>query len=289
MQAEKLGPKAMGRDAVSDEGARFEFGKNWSAFLSTIDERRVALAQRSFAELIRMPSLVGRRFLDVGCGSGLSSLVARRLGAEVLSFDYDAGSVATTQALKDRFAPGDSSWRIEQGSVLDADYLGRLGQWDIVYSWGVLHHTGAMWQAIDNTSALVAPGGRLAFALYNDQGRISEYWRRIKHGYVMHAWTRPFLVSLAFIWTWGWTMLVDVGHLHPGRTWREYGRERGMSARHDLIDWVGGYPFEVATPDAVFEFCRKRGFILDKLITRQGRGCNEFVFIRTEQPVAPAS
>lgn len=289
MRAERLRQKEMGRNTISDGDARFEFGKNWSAFLSTVDDRRVALAQHSFLDLIRMPSLVGRRFLDVGCGSGLSSLVARRLGAEVLSFDYDARSVATTQALKDRFAPGDSAWKIEQGSVLDADYLSRLGQWDIVYSWGVLHHTGAMWQAIDNTRALVAPGGRLALTLYNDQGRISEYWRRIKHGYVTHTWMRPFLVSLAFIWTWGWAMLVDFKRLRPGRSWRTYGRERGMSAWHDLIDWVGGYPFEVATPDAVFEFCRKRGFVLDNLVTRQGRGCNEFVFIRTELPAAKAT
>lgn len=289
MRAEKLSQREMGRNGASDEDARFEFGKNWSAFLSTIDERRVALAQQSFVDLIRMPSLVGRRFLDVGCGSGLSSLVARRLGAEVLSFDYDARSVATTQALKDRFAPGDSAWNIERGSVLDADYLSRLGQWDIVYSWGVLHHTGAMWQAIDNARALVAPGGRLALALYNDQGRISEYWRRIKHGYVTHTWMRPLLVGLAFVWTWGWTTLVDFKHLRPGRSWRTYGRERGMSAWHDLVDWVGGYPFEVATPDAIFEFCRKRGFVLDNLITRQGRGCNEFVFIRTEHPTAATS
>ena len=265
---------------------RFEFGHNWHAFLATIDEPRIELARQSLVELLRMPNLRGQRFLDIGCGSGLSSLVARRLGADVFSFDYDPQSVATTRALKDRFASNDDGWRVEQGSALDTKYLAQLGDWDVVYSWGVLHHTGSMWKAIENAAGLVAPGGRLVLALYNDQRRISEYWRRIKRAYVKHAWLRPILIPLAFVWTWGWTMLVDVKKLHPGRTWREYGRERGMSAWHDLIDWVGGYPFEVAAPDAVFEFLRKRGFTLDTLVTRQGRGCNEFVFIRTKNPTA---
>lgn len=274
--------------AVLDDH-RFEFGRNWSAFLATIDEPKISLAQRSLAELLQVQSLEGKRFLDVGCGSGLSSLVARRLGAEVMSFDYDVQSVATTRVLRDRFAPNDPAWRIEQGSVLDQSYIAQLGEWDIVYSWGVLHHTGSMWLAIENTARMTAPRGRLALALYNDQGRLSEYWRGIKRAYVTRPWMRPFLITLAFVWTWGWTMLVDLKRLRPGRTWREYGRERGMSAWHDLVDWAGGYPFEVATPDAIFEFFRKRAFSLDKLITRQGRGCNEFVFTRTESPTATIS
>lgn len=274
--------------AVPD-GERFEFGRNWSAFLATVDEARIAKAQHSFTDLLRIKSLAGMRFLDVGCGSGLSSLAARRLGAEVMSFDYDLQSVASTRVLRDRFAPNDSAWRIEQGSILDEDFLSQLGHWDVVYSWGVLHHTGSMWQAIENTAKLVAPDGRLVLALYNDQRRISGYWRDIKRAYVKHPWTRPFLIALTFVWTWGWTMLVDLKHLRPGRAWREYGRDRGMSAWHDLVDWVGGYPFEFTTPDAVFEFCRQRGFSLDKLITRQGRGCNEFVFIRTKRPTAATS
>ena len=274
---------------AAPDSPRFEFGRNWSAFLATVSEARIAQARQSFMDLLRIESLAGMSFLDVGCGSGLASLVARRLGAEVMSFDYDAQSVACTHALKDRFAPDDSAWNIEQGSILDADYLKRLGRWDVVYSWGVLHHTGSMWQAIENATNLVAPDGRLVLALYNDQGDISMYWRGIKRAYVTRPWMRPFLVAFAFICTWGWRMLVDLKRLQPGRTWREYGRLRGMSAWHDLVDWTGGYPFEVATPGAIFEFCRQRGFTLDKLVTRHGLGCNEFVFVRTERPTAATS
>jgi 2-polyprenyl-6-hydroxyphenyl methylase/3-demethylubiquinone-9 3-methyltransferase len=265
---------------VSEAEARFAFGKNWSAFLASVDEERIAKSCSAISDLLGSSDLRGRRFLDIGCGSGLSSLAARRLGAEVYSFDFDADSVAASQALKQRFAADDTGWCITQGSALDEAFLNGLGRWDIVYSWGVLHHTGSMWQAVDNASHLVAPGGQFAVALYNDQGRISRIWRQIKHGYVTHRWMRPFLVAVGFVWTWGWTTLLDLKHLRPGHSWREYGRERGMSAWHDLIDWVGGYPFEVAKPEEVFDFCRARGFALERLITRQGRGCNEFCFRR---------
>jgi hypothetical protein len=145
----------------------------------------------------------------------------------------------------------------------------------------VLHHTGQMWRAINNALDCVAPGGRLAIAIYNDQGRISRWWTSVKRSYVRHPTTRPLLLLGSLLVIWGWTFVLDLKHLRPGASWRAYGQERGMSAWHDLVDWVGGYPFEVATPEAIFKHCRDKGFILDNLVTRQGRGCNEFVFSRT--------
>lgn len=265
---------------VAETEVRFAFGKNWSAFLASVDEERIAKSCSAISSLLGSSDLRGRRFLDIGCGSGLSSLAARRLGAEVYSFDFDADSVAASQALKQRFAADDTQWRITQGSALDDAFLNGLGHWDIVYSWGVLHHRGSMWQAMENAARLVAPAGQFAVALYNDQGYISNRWRWIKRNYVEHPWMRPLLTSASLVRIWGWTTLLDLKHLRPGHSWREYGRERGMSAWHDLIDWVGGYPFEVAKPEEVFDFCRARGFALERLITRQGRGCNEFCFRR---------
>jgi len=269
---------------VPETEARFEFGKNWSAFLASISEERIEKSCRAISDLLGTRDLRGRRFLDIGCGSGLSSLAARRLGADVFSFDFDADSVAASQALKQRFAADDTQWRIKQGSVLDQAFLNGLGRWDIVYSWGVLHHTGSMWQAIENAVSRVGSSGLFAVALYNDQGDISDRWRWIKRNYVEHPWMRPLLTSASFVRIWGRTTLRDLMHLRPGHSWREYGRERGMSAWHDLVDWVGGYPFEVAKPEEVFEFCRARGFTLERLITRQGRGCNEFCFRRGPAP-----
>lgn len=141
------------------QGQRFAFGANWSRFLRALDEERIGRAEASVKEMLGLERLDGMRFLDAGSGSGLFSLAARRLGAQVHSFDYDPQSVACTAELKRRYFANDPAWVVERGSVLDRDYLSRLGRFDIVYSWGVLHHTGAMWQALENVAPLVAGGG----------------------------------------------------------------------------------------------------------------------------------
>src|SRR6266545_5844853 len=143
------------------QGARFEFGKNWTRFLAGLDGQRIAQAEESLRAMLETTGLKGKSFLDIGSGSGLFSLAARRLGARVHSFDYDPQSVACAAELRRRYFPGDAQWVVEEGSALDADYLARLGKFDIVYSWGVLHHTGRMWQALENAQLPVAPGGRL--------------------------------------------------------------------------------------------------------------------------------
>src|ERR1700727_538380 len=154
--------------AEVDQGQRFPFGKNWASFLSTLNEDRIVLAVKSMTSSLNVESLEGKTFLDVGSGSGLFSLAARRLGAKVFSFDYDTDSVGCTQELRRRFFPNDPNWRVEQGSVLDKAFLAKLGTFDVVYSWGVLHHTGSMWEALDNVKPLTPIGGKLMIAIYND-------------------------------------------------------------------------------------------------------------------------
>src|SRR5713226_890638 len=123
-----------------DQGKRFEFGHNWSQFLTVLDEKRIAVAEQSLKEMLGVDDLRGKSFLDVGSGSGLFSLVARRLGARVHSFDYDPESVACTMELKRHYFREDNKWSVEKGSALDEKYLEALGTFDVVYSWGVLHH-----------------------------------------------------------------------------------------------------------------------------------------------------
>lgn len=263
---------------------RFQFGHNWSKFLLVLNEERIGLAEQSLLQMLGKDNLSNLRFLDIGSGSGLFSLAARRLGATVHSFDYDQESVACTAELKRRFYPNDSDWIVEQGSVLDQDYLRTLGQYDIIYSWGVLHHTGNMWTAIDKAASLVIPGGILFIALYNYQQIMSPIWARIKKIYnLLPKKLRWMVVFPSLLWIWGPRMIFDLIRGKPFDTWRNYARHsiRGMSAWYDLIDWVGGYPFEVAKPDDVLDFFRSRGFFLEKLVTCGGKlGCNQFVFRR---------
>jgi 2-polyprenyl-3-methyl-5-hydroxy-6-metoxy-1,4-benzoquinol methylase len=273
------------------QGERFEFGKNWSRFLALLDDERIARAEESLKAMLEVEDLEGKSFLDIGSGSGLFSLAARRLGARVHSFDYDPHSVACTTELRRRYFQGDDSWKIEEGSALDADYVKSLGKFDVVYSWGVLHHTGEMWKALENAQLPVAPGGRLFVAIYNDQGSRSRRWLWVKRTY--NDLPRPFRAPFALITIAPQEMkslLRSLVTLKPGeyvRSWTQYDKNRGMSRWRDIVDWVGGYPYEVAKPEEIFDFYRARGFRLTKMkCGGVGLGCNEFVFVRDDDSSA---
>ncbi len=267
-------------------GQRFAFGRNWRRFLERLTLERIDEAERSLRTMLAVDSLAGGSLLDVGSGSGLFSLAARRLGARVHSFDYDPDSVACTQAVKKDFFPDDPQWTIEEGSVLDRSYLESLGTFDVVYAWGVLHHTGALWQAMENVELPVADGGQLIVAIYNHQRLWTPVHTAIKRTYVAMPPPGRWLLaggSIAFHATRG--LVKDLALLrNPTDRYRHYDRSRGMSWWHDQLDWIGGYPFETATPDAVFDFFRQRHFRLERMITcGGGPGCNQFVF-RRESP-----
>ncbi|MBX7244668.1 MAG: class I SAM-dependent methyltransferase [Candidatus Sumerlaeaceae bacterium] len=266
-----------------EAGQRFRFGDNWARFLRLLSDDRIAEAEKSLREFLGLDSLAGLTFLDAGCGSGLFSLAARRLGARVHSLDFDRQAVHCAEELKRRFFPNDGSWTIEHASVLDRDHMAGLGGFDIVYSWGVLHHTGQMWNAIEYAAICVKPGGLFFIAIYNDQGRPSRTWLKIKQAYNRLPSAFRFLVLWpSFLRLWGPTILRDTLRLNPLKSWKEYGGVRGMSPWYDVVDWVGGLPFEVAKPEEIFDFCDARRFRLKRMRTcAGGLGCNEFLFEKT--------
>jgi len=268
-----------------DRGDRFAFGKNWSQFLKVLDENRIREAEKSLQTMLELERLDHLTFLDVGCGSGLFSLAAWRLGAKVFSFDFDSQSVSTAKELRHRYCNNQNLWQIDTASALDKNYLKKIGFFDIVYSWGVLHHTGNMWQSMDNISSLVAPSGRLFIALYNDQGRISNFWRRVKRLYCSGT-LGQIIVKTSFFPIFALSGLVSdiLKGNNPLLRYKEYRKKRGMSLTHDWIDWFGGYPFETAKPEDVFDFYLQREFTMIKLTTRQSLGCNQFVFSRSWSP-----
>lgn len=260
--------------------ARFGFGENWKRFAASVTETEIGEARRDLQRLFGEQGLRGRRFLDIGSGSGLHSLAAHCLGAAtVQSFDYDVESVECTLAMRSR-AGDPASWTVQQGSVLDAGFLETLPECDLVYSWGVLHHTGDMWQAISNAASLCKqPDSQLCIGIYHRKFLLSPIAKRIKLVYV----TSPSPIKRMILFAY-WVPTVLWGLLrrrHPLREIREYGSKRGMDYWRDLEDWVGGYPFECARVDEVLAFVLPMGFDLSSLRARHSvNGVNVFVFRR---------
>ncbi len=282
-------------DNGDNEELRFGFGKNWRRYVAChLDDQAATRATNSLKRLLMLDDLQGRRFLDIGCGSGLFSQAAFRLGAdEVFSFDFDPESVACCRTLAERAgAPG--NWKVVQGSILDGRFLSGLGQFDIVYSWGVLHHTGDMYRALENAADLVHPGGLLDIAIYNKleyqsltKLRGSHYWLRMKRFYNNSGAPVRFMLKSFYQMNEIAKMLVSLKN--PVREIRRYSSKRGMSWSVDIVDWIGGYPYQFARVDEIFEFCHCRlGLLLENLKSAGSLGCNEFLFRKPADPSVQA-
>lgn len=267
-----------------DAGTRFGFGANWTRFLAALDDTRIAAAEQSLRDMLGVADLRGQSFLDIGSGSGLFSLAARRLGARVHSFDFDPQSVACTRELRRRYFPDDASWLVEEGSALDLDYVRKLGHFDVVYSWGVLHHTGSMWVGIEHAVSRVAPGGRFYIAIYNDQGWKSHVWWFIKSAYNrLPRWLRPpFALGVSVVIRTGAILKYTLKGrpMVAIRPLFETHGERGMSARYDELDWIGGFPFEVASLATLEAYFTARGFKVLNVRRNDSWGCNELALQR---------
>jgi SAM-dependent methyltransferase len=273
----------MNKPQSIDDPNRFAFGANWTNFLKLLNDERIQESEAAIKALLMVDRLDGKTFLDIGSGSGLSSLAARRLGAKIISFDFDPQSVACTTELRRRYFPDDPDWIVKSGSALDAEFLETLGKYDIVYSWGVLHHTGAMWLGIENALQRVAPNGKLFIAIYNDQGVKSHLWWLIKWFYNKLPWplNKIYGYSLGFMvhflnivrYTIRLKPMAAIGPLIRKN-------RRGMSVRYDLLDWMGGFPFEFATYELLENYMRVRGFKLMNGKRATSLGCHEMVFER---------
>jgi SAM-dependent methyltransferase len=272
-------------------GHAFKFGENWLQFAANLGPDQISEARESLSRLLGRDKLEDLSFLDIGCGSGLFSLAAREMGARVRSFDFDPDSVSCAQALRARYHPDDPHWIVERGSILDAGYTATLGKFDVVYSWGVLHHTGAMWAAVDRAAGLVAPGGIFAIAIYR-RTPLCGTWRVEKRAYA----SMPPVFQSVFRGAYKSAFFAGMAASgrNPFQYVRQYKSNRGMNWHHDVHDWLGGYPYESAKADAVKSHVTQLGFRVERSFERPagvglfGTGCDEFVF-EAQAPAALAA
>lgn len=269
--------------SVAQEEMRFEFGRNWYGFVrKNFTQERCEVAKTKILSFVGRSSLADLDFLDIGCGSGIHSLAAWQAGARrVHSFDYDRNSVAAATLLWER-AGKPANWTIERGDALDADYIAKLGKWNFVYSWGVLHHTGKMWDAIRNAQSTVAEGGEFYIALYSaDAQPEMQFWLDVKQKYNRAS----ALGKERMVWWYIWNYMM---HKDWGRAQEviqravEYKTRRGMDLFADIRDWLGGWPMEFAGDQETVDFLEPLGFRLTNAST--GEACSEFLLKRSGAP-----
>lgn len=255
---------------MKHETISFSFGENWLKFGKNLDKKGYQEARQALSELLETQSLEGKTFLDIGCGSGIFSLAAIELRAKkVFSIDIDPQSINACKQVKKKCEA--ENWKIVEGSILNKNFLQTLGTFDVVYSWGVLHHTGAMWKAINNAANLVSRNGLLAIAVYNGT-RTSSFWLKFKRLYNRSGkFVKSVLVWLIFIPR----VMVRLMKLkHPLK------EKRGMSIYYDAIDWAGGLPYEFASFEEICSYLDEKQFKLRNSKRTKSIGCNEFVFER---------
>lgn len=266
---------------------RFAFGENWVDYASRINDSHVEQAVEGLRRLLGVEDLRGKRFLDIGSGSGVHAVAALRLGAaHVDAVDFDPRSVEASTATLNRFSAG-QSWTVRRQSVFDLKPETE-GLYDVVYSWGVLHHTGAMHPALQAAASMVKPGGCFVFALYR-RTVLCPLWKIEKRWYA-NASSAAQANARRFITGMKRAMFAVAGRDFDAYV-EGYKARRGMLFEQDLHDWMGGWPYESISPMAVERVMKrlglgkvrefaKGGYFLGVRWTEFGSGCDEFVYRR---------
>jgi 2-polyprenyl-3-methyl-5-hydroxy-6-metoxy-1,4-benzoquinol methylase len=267
------------KNTSMNEEKHYEFGENWEKFLGSIDDDSVEASMEALKSFFSLETFDNKTFLDIGCGSGLSSLSAIKMGAKsVTSFDYDLNSVNACKILRGNYSI--NNWDITIGNILDKEFVNNLSTYDIVYSWGVLHHTGSMYEAIKKSADLVKPGGLFMIGIYNKKTPFTEIMHKIKKRYCYSGYIVRGVIKYSYFCLSALYKIIKVRRQFFKDIYN-YKNKRGMNYWRDLDDWIGGYPYECATPEEIHTFVQTLEFELIKnKVGTSFSTVNQYLFIK---------
>jgi 2-polyprenyl-3-methyl-5-hydroxy-6-metoxy-1,4-benzoquinol methylase len=272
--------QSMSTECVKPAVQTFSFGKNWKDFLATVDDRVIVEAGKDIEDWLGSENIRGKSIVDIGSGSGLSSLCMYQRGCRrLVSFDYDPHSVEATKLLAERASSPDN-WEIFEGSILDEALIDGLGTFDIVHSWGVLHHTGDMWKAIENAFRLCAPDGLFFISLYTGGDLYEEHLALKRRFNGADETTKREMVLNQL-------RSMDASYKAHENSDTIARDQRGMTQYHDAVDWLGGLPYEVAHVSEVLLFGSNRGLCPLRVFERGQGGCSVYLFKKDPNQSAP--
>jgi hypothetical protein len=268
--------------SASRPPVQFDFGENWADFSrNALNPAKICQARADFQKLHQDIPLAGRSFLDIGFGQGLSLLSAASSGARCLGIDINPRCLQVLDENRKAFFPevADTSIARIQGSILDPESMQKLrshpiakdGRFDVVHSWGVLHHSGSMQQAIQNSANLVSSQGYLVLAIYQTHWS-SPVWKLIKYLY-----NRSPVIGRRLLISVFYPIIYFAKRIITGKNPKD--KSRGMDFYFDVVDWVGGHPYEYASRAEVTRDLKELGFDLIRFYPPDTPiGCMEFVF-----------
>ena len=262
------------------ESRHFAFGDNWADYAENVSLREIENARLGLEKLLSASEIAGKTVIDIGCGSGIHSLAFLNANCSYLEgFDFDPKSVETTKKLLSRFFVSEiRKFSIYEGDILNSDFNRKF---DIVYSWGVLHHTGNLRRAIQRAGSLVQDDGFFVFAFYR-KTPFCWFWKIEK--WIYSKLPSTFQTPLRFMYI----QMFKFIHVLRGRGSfsefeRNYKSGRGMDFLIDVHDWLGGHPYESISPFEVRKILKEEGFVevkafIEKSLGLMGSGCDEYVF-----------